>query len=91
MTDILIEWNITQTVSSVRRGTPEQELMMEALTAAIKTEHGVEQTFRANRHRTKFVRSTPESERIGRNFRMARTLQETVHNGNVICEAMIAK
>ena len=91
MTEVMIEWNITQAVSSFRRGTPEQDLMMEALKAAIETEHRVEQTFRAHRHRTKFVRSTPESERIGHNFRMARTLQEAVHNGKIICEAMIDK
>ena len=62
---------------------------MEALTASIETEHTVKQTFRAHIHRTKFVRSTPESERIGHNFRMARTLQETVHNGKLIHETWI--
>ena len=70
-------------MSSVRRGSQEQDLMMEAVTAAIEKEHRVEQAFRARRHRTKFVRSTSESERIGHNFRMARTLQEAVNNGKL--------
>ena len=80
MTEIMLEWNITEAVSSVRRSTTEQDLLMEALTTAIEMEHRVEQAFRAHTHRTKFVRSTPESEKIAHNFRRARTLQETVHN-----------
>ena len=74
-------------MSSVRRGSQERDLVMEALTAAMEVEHRVEQAFRAHRHRTKFVRSTPESERIGHNFRMARTLQEAVNNGKLRHEA----
>ena len=89
LTEVLLEWNISASVSSVRSGSPEQDLLMEALTASIETEHTVKQTFWAHRHRTKFVRSTPESERIGHNFRMARTLQETVHNGKLIHETWI--
>ena len=91
MTEIMLEWNITEAVSSVRRGATEQDLLMEALTVAIETEHRVEQAFRAHRHRTKFVRSTPESEKIAHNFRMARTLQETVHNGKSLKNAVIPK
>ena len=87
--EILFEWNISATVSSVMRGSPEQDLLMEALTAAIEMEHRVEQTFMARRQSTKFVRSTLESESIGNNFRMARTLQEAAHNGKIIHEAMI--
>ena len=89
---LMLEWNLTEAVSSLSTvmSQQEQDSVMEALIAAIETEHRVEQAFRAHRHRTKFVRSTPESERIGHNFRMARTLQETVHNGKTVCEAMIA-
>ena len=63
--------------------------MMEAISAAIEMEHMVQQTFMAHRHRTKFIRSTQESEKVGRNFRMARTMQQTVRNGKLSHEARI--
>ena len=85
MTALMLEWNLSEAVSSLSpvMSQQEQDSVMEAVTAAIETEHRVEQAFRARRHRTKFVRSTSESERIGHNFRMARTLQEAVHNGKL--------
>ena len=88
---LMLEWNLTEAVSSLSTvmSQQEQDSVMEALTAAMEVEHRVEQAFRAHRHRTKFVRSTPESEKIGHNFRMARTLQEAVHNGKIFHEAVI--
>ena len=62
-------------------------MMEQALTAAIEMDHMVQHTFMADRHRTKFIRTTPESDKVGNNFRMARTIQETVRNGKLSHEA----
>ena len=92
-TEMMLEWNLTGVVSSLSTGLSktEQESVMEALTDAMETEHMVEQAFRARRQRTKFVRSTPESEKITHNFRTAKTLQEAFHNGITFTTKSIIK
>ena len=80
----MLKWNLTRAMSTISTvlSQQEQDSLMNALTTAGEEELKLEEAFRAHSHKTKFVRSNPESEKMGHNFRMARTFRDTIENGN---------